>query len=67
MLRRNTGVNSSVNSSSSFVRAVKTVNPVNEYIIKPPFKSVKKRAGESVENRNLPVNPINAKPFSTNF
>ena len=66
MLRRNTGVNNIVNPSSAFVRAVKTVNPVNEYIVKPPFKS-RKKAGLSIENRNLPLNPINPKPFSKNF
>jgi len=66
MLRRNTGLNTIGNPSSSFVRAVKTVNPQNEFLIKPPFKSIK-RAGASVENRNVPPAPINAKPFSKNF
>ena len=66
MLRRNTGLNTIGNPSSSFVRAVKTVNPVNEYIIKPPFKSIK-RAGASIENRNVPPTHIYAKPFSKNF
>ena len=65
--RRNTGVNANFNHSADFARVVKTVNPQNEILIKPPFKPVKSRSGESIENRNFPKAPKTAKPFSINF
>tara|TARA_R100000278_G_scaffold56542_1_gene46742 strand:- start:5522 stop:5725 length:204 start_codon:yes stop_codon:yes gene_type:complete len=64
--RRNTGHSITVNPSAKFVSLVKTVNPQNEYIVKPAFKAPKPRAGFSLEI-NEPPKPKNITPFSKNF
>jgi hypothetical protein len=66
IVRRNTGVNSIKNPSNAFVRAVRTVNPQNQFMVKPSLRVPKPRAGFSIEI-NVPPKPIDPKPFSMNF
>jgi hypothetical protein len=64
--RKNTGYNAITNPSATFARLVKSVNPQNEFTVKPSFKVPKPRAGYSLDV-NVPPKPIDPKPFSRNF
>ena len=66
ILRKNTGYNSSFNHSTDFVRATRSVNPIADKLVTPRFKTTK-RSGEDIHNNNMPLKPINPKPFSYNF
>ena len=64
--RRNTGINTISNPSATFARLMTSVNPQNEFTIRPSFKVPKPRAGYSLDV-NVPPKPYDPKPFSRNF
>ena len=66
IFRKNTGYNSSFNRSSNFARVARSVNPLGDKLVTPRFKTTKK-SGEDIHNNNMPLKPINPKPFSYNF